>query len=97
MNNKVSVIVPVYNGAKTIKKCIENIKKNNKNNFKEIIVINDNSNDNTKQILEKIKNIKIINFKTNKGVGYARHYGAKIAKQKVLCYIDLISLFHPIQ
>lgn len=88
MIDKVSVIVPVYNGEKTIKKCISTIQKNNKKAFKEIIVINDNSNDDTKQILKSLKKIKIVNFKRNKGVGYARHYGAKIAKYNILCYVD---------
>ena len=60
MNKKVSVIVPVYNGEKTIKKCIENIQDKNKKIFKEIIVINDNSNDDTKNILKKFKKVKII-------------------------------------
>jgi len=95
MNKKVSVIVPVYNGEKTIKKCIENIQDKNKKIFKEIIVINDNSNDDTKNILKKFKKIKIINFKNNKGVGYARHYGAKIAKSSILCYVDSDLIISP--
>ena len=57
---KVSVIVPVYNGQKTIKECILNIQNNNPNIFKEIIIINDNSNDNTKKILKSLKKVKII-------------------------------------
>lgn len=85
---KVSVIIPVFNGEKTIKECITNIQKNNKNILKEIIVINDNSNDKTKKILQSLKKIKIINLKKNKGVGYARNYGAKIAKYNNLCYVD---------
>jgi len=85
---KVSVIVPVFNGEKTIKECILNIQNNNKHILKEIIVINDNSYDKTKNILKSIKKIKIINLKKNKGVGYARNYGAKIAKYNNLCYVD---------
>lgn len=85
---KVSVIVPVFNGEKTIKECILNIQNNNRNILKELIVINDNSYDKTKDILDSIKKIKIINLKKNKGVGYARNYGAKIAKYNNLCYID---------
>ena len=95
MIDKVSVIVPVYNGEKTIKECISNIQNSNKKAFREIIVINDNSNDNTTQILKSLKKIKIINFKRNKGVGFARHYGAKIAKYNILCYIDSDLIISP--
>ena len=38
MKEKVSVIIPVYNGEKTIKNCLQNIIKNNKSLKKEIIV-----------------------------------------------------------
>lgn len=88
MLKNVSIIIPAYNSQKTIYKCINTIKKNNKNLSKEIIVVNDGSTDSTLKILYKIKNIKIINFKINRGAGYARQYGAKIAKNDLLCYID---------
>ena len=88
MKDKISVIVPVYNGEKTIRNCLQNIIKKNKNIKKEILVINDNSSDKTSSILKTFKNIKIINFKKNKGVGFARNYGAQKAKYKTLCYVD---------
>ena len=88
MKEKVSVIIPVYNGEKTIKNCLQNIIKKNKSLKKEIIVINDNSNDKTVKILKSFKKIKVINFNKNKGVGFARNYGAKKAKYNLLCYVD---------
>jgi glycosyltransferase involved in cell wall biosynthesis len=49
-NNLISVIIPTYKGEKSIKLlCDEIIKKFNFINF-EIIIIDDNSPDNTKQI-----------------------------------------------
>jgi len=84
----VSIIIPVYNGQKTILNCIDNIIKKNQNINKEIIVINDGSTDKTSKILKKIKNIKFFNLKKNKGVGYARQYGANKAKYDLLCYVD---------
>jgi glycosyltransferase involved in cell wall biosynthesis len=88
MPTPVSVIIPVYNGSKTISECIENLKKKNKNQKLEIIIINDGSTDNTINILDKINNIKVISLKKNKGVGYARQYGTKVAKFDTLCYLD---------
>ena len=61
-NNDISIYVPVYNGEKTIEKCIysilnQSLKPNN------ILVVNDCSNDNTLQILKKFdKNIQILNI-----------------------------------
>ena len=88
MTVSVSIIIPVYNGQNTILKCLENIIKKNKKINKEIIVINDGSKDKTAEILKKVKGIKIFNLKKNKGVGYARQYGANKAKYDLLCYID---------
>ena len=48
---KLSVIIPCYNEAKTIKEIIEKV-KNEKNYEKEIIVIDDSSNDGTIEILK---------------------------------------------
>ncbi len=88
MKEKVSIIIPVFNGEKTIRNCLQNIISKNKNIKKEILVINDNSSDNTEKILKSFKNIKIINLKKNKGVGFARNYGAKKSKYNILCYVD---------
>ena len=63
MNNKVSVIVPVYNTEKYLPACIESLINQTYTNL-EIILINDGSKDNTaklmKQLAEKNKHIKFI-------------------------------------
>ena len=53
MIKKLSIIVPVYNEERTIKKILKKISKQ-KYVKKEIIVINDASSDNTLQILEEL-------------------------------------------
>ena len=74
---KVSVIVPVYNGEKYIKSCLNSIIGNSLKDI-EIIVINDGSTDSTSQILEEYKTkydiIKVIQ-KENEGQGSARNIG----------------------
>ena len=57
---KVSIIIPVYNEEKTIIQILKKIdseKKKIKNFVFEIIVINDNSTDKTKKLLDKEKNL----------------------------------------
>ena len=90
MNNiKFSIIVPVYNVEKYIKKCINSILNQTYKNY-EIIIINDGSTDKSKKILESYKNIdniKIIN-QTNKGLSVARNIGIKNASGDYLLFVD---------
>ena len=80
-NVKVSVIVPVFNTEKYLKKCVDSIINQSLKDI-EIIFIDDGSNDNSLSILkEYAKNdnrIKIIS-KLNEGQGVARNIGIKSA------------------
>ena len=89
LKKKISIIIPVYNEEKFILPLVNSIKKTkiNSNFQKEIIVVNDGSTDNTKQILSKIKNIKIINQK-NFGKGRAVQNGIKIASGNLILIQD---------
>ena len=60
MNPKVSIIVPVYNSEKYLKKCIQSIVSQTYDNY-EIIVVNDGSTDNSLKILESFSD-KYKNF-----------------------------------
>ena len=87
---KVSVIIPCYNSAKTIIKCLESIPKRDDI---EIIVINDGSTDKTIGYLKNYKRFRykdliIIDYTENKGVSYARNQGIDIAKGEYLVFID---------
>ena len=66
-----SVIVPVYNEAKTVRQILEKI--NSVDIDKEIIVVDDGSYDGTEKILRDIKynNLKIIHHSSNRGKGAA--------------------------
>lgn len=84
----ISIIIPVYNGEKYIKDCVETIFKQTYNNY-ELIIVNDGSTDNTKVILEtfKDKRLKVYNVK-NGGVSKARNYGLKKAQGEFVLFID---------
>ncbi len=66
-----SVILPVYNEAKTIRQILEKI--NSVNIDKEVIVVDDGSSDGTDRILNEIKfnNLKVIHHTSNRGKGSA--------------------------
>lgn len=81
-----SIIIPVYNGEKYIKECLESINKKNNDNI-EVLVIDDGSTDNTQNICKKYNNIKYYRNK-NHGVSYSRNYGIKHANGKYLMFVD---------
>lgn len=86
MENKVSVIIPIYNGEKTIDKCLKSILKNPKY-VKEIILIDDNSTDKSVEKAKKYS-CNIIRLNQHKGPAEARNIGAAYAESEVLFFTD---------
>jgi len=101
----ISIILPMYNEEKTIKNVLESL-PNHK--FIEVVVVNDNSTDDSLKEIEKITkylNLKIVNHKVNKGYGSAILTGIKNAKGDVIVTMDsdgqhdpkdLLTLIRPI-
>lgn len=81
-----SIIIPVYNGEKYIENCLASVDTFCDENV-EILVIDDGSTDNTKNICSRFKNIKYYKNK-NHGVSYSRNYGIKHATGKFLMFVD---------
>ena len=72
MYKKLSVLIPVYNEEKTIKKCVERVLVAKILNMNlEVIISDNNSTDNTKEILKSIKDprIKLLFKENNEGKG----------------------------
>lgn len=87
---KISTIIPIYNGEKYIKQCLDSIINQTLTDI-EIICVNDGSTDNSLFILEKYatkdSRIKIINM-NNYGAGVARNIGLKKAKGEYISFVD---------
>ena len=87
---KVSVIVPVYNVEKYLKKCLDSIINQTYKDL-EIIIVNDGSNDNSHKIinkyLKKDKRIKYF-YKENGGLSSARNYGIEKSTGDFIAFID---------
>ncbi len=85
-----SVIIPAYNAEKEISNCIDHILNTNTCDF-EIIVVNDGSSDQTKEILDhyasKDNRIKVIH-QSNQGVSKARNVGIKSALGEYIIFVD---------
>lgn len=94
---KVTIVIPAYNAATTIKRAVDSALNQNftKKDF-EIIVINDGSTDETLKILKFYgRQIKIINQKKNKGFLKTANRGFKKAKGKYLIKLDADDCFEP--
>ena len=86
MKLRYSVLIPAYQNATTIKRCLDSI-LNQKGNY-EVIIINDGSTDNLEDVLEDYKG-KISYYKQkNKGVAVTRNELIKKAKGDYLLFVD---------
>lgn len=95
--NKVSIIVPVYNVEKYVGQCLDSLLNQTFKEF-EIICIDDGSTDQSLQILEYYEKrdfrIIVVN-QNNKGAGAARNFGLQFAKGKYIFFLDADDFFEP--
>ena len=82
---KFSIIIPVYNVDKYLKRCLDSVKYQTFTDF-EVIVINDGSTDKSEEIASKY-NYQVITTK-HYGVSSARNLGIKKAKGEYLVFLD---------
>ena len=83
---KISIIITAYNVKDYIEKAIESAINQTYKDI-EIIVVNDCSTDNTKQLIEKY-DVKLINNKENVGAGLSRRIGIKYATGDYILLLD---------
>jgi glycosyltransferase involved in cell wall biosynthesis len=91
----VSVVVPVYNAAKFIEECIDSINKYSNSTYRipgEIILIDDNSTDNSIEIIaalaKRYQNLKLLQTEKNSGAAAARKKGILAAKYDLIALVD---------
>ena len=84
-----SIIVPCYNSAAFITRCIRSIQNQSFDSY-EVIFIDDFSPDNTSQIIKnyKEKKFRIFKLKKNLGPAAARNFGIKKSRGKYICFLD---------
>lgn len=88
--DKISVIIPIYNVEKYLKKCLDSVINQTYKNL-EIICVNDGSPDNCQKILEEYKtkdNRIIVIEQENKGVSNARNRALEVATGDYITFID---------
>lgn len=92
----ISVIIPIYNAEKYLKRCIYSILRNTYSNL-EVLCINDGSTDNSEEILQEISRedsrLKVFR-QQNSGVAVARNYGLDKATGDFIAFVDADDWVH---
>ncbi|WP_062698022.1 glycosyltransferase family 2 protein [Chryseobacterium indologenes] len=87
----ISVIIPVYNSAASLQKCVNSVLNQTFSNF-ELLLINDGSSDHSLEMMnsfaEKDRRVKVIDKIKNSGVSDTRNTGISHAKGRNICFID---------
>ncbi len=85
LSPRISVVVCSYNGQRTIRDCLEGLRKVEYPNF-EVIVVNDGSTDATATIAYEY-GFRVISTE-NRGLSHARNVGMEAATGEIVAYID---------
>ncbi len=97
MRPKISIIIPMYNVEKYLRRCLDSVQNQTFSDF-QAICVDDGSPDNSGQIAEeyaKKDNRFIVGHKENGGQSDARNFGTKIAKGDFVLYLDSDDFIHP--
>ncbi|MBW2489728.1 MAG: glycosyltransferase, partial [Deltaproteobacteria bacterium] len=86
---KCSIIIPIFNQAEYTRQCIEALYKNTSSSFFEVIVVDNNSTDGTKDYLSSIpEKVKVITNNENLGFAKACNQGAEHSKGYYLIFLN---------
>ena len=92
MSEVVTVIIPLFNGEKTILRCLDSLKLQTYKNI-EVIIVNDGSTDRSAELVKKyIQDNKLNRWQlctiSNGGVAKARNFGITMSTGEYLCFVD---------
>ena len=94
----VSIVMPAYNAASTIKDSVSSVLNQSYGNF-ELLIVDDCSSDSTQKILRELSDqderIKVMRLDFNKGVAEARNLAIRYAKGKYIAFLDSDDVWLP--
>lgn len=96
LNPKISVVIPSYNRANYILETVTSVLRQSSRDF-EIIIVDDGSTDNTREILADLVNENLVRyiFQENSGESAARNCGISKSKGEYIAFLDSDDLFLP--
>lgn len=84
---RVSVIIPVYNMARTVAAAVRSVLANTYPNY-EVVVVDDGSDDGTPEIVAAIEGCRLLRLETNRGVSHARNQAVAQSDGSLLLFTD---------
>ena len=91
MKDVISVIVPVYNAEKTLRRCVESIVYGSYRNV-EVILIEDHSTDESwalcQTLSQEFDNVRALRNDRNRGVSHTRNRGLEVATGDYIMFCD---------
>ncbi|MFA5020706.1 MAG: glycosyltransferase family A protein [Patescibacteria group bacterium] len=90
----ISIIIPAYNAAKTIQRCLDGVFNQTYRDF-EVIVVNDGSTDDLLLALSNCRRKLTILNQENKGAPAARNYGFKFSQDDYVLFLDADIVMKP--
>lgn len=92
---KFSIIIPLYNKEKDIKKTLESLFAQSLSDF-EVIIVNDGSTDNSEKVVQSFTDPRIKLFsKKNEGVALTRNFAVEKATAQHVAFMDADDYWHP--
>ena len=91
---KVTVVIPTYNRAHLIKDAVESVLNQTYQDF-ELIVIDDGSTDNTREVLAVYKDKLTYIYQENQGRSSARNHGIELAQGEYIAFLDSDDVWFP--
>ncbi|MDO5035687.1 MAG: glycosyltransferase [Porphyromonas sp.] len=87
-NMTISVIVPCYNGAKYVRRCLDCIGRQTRRPD-EVILIDDGSTDDSAELAGEYPWVTLVQNDQNRGLSYTRNRGIQLAKGDYLHFMDI--------
>jgi GT2 family glycosyltransferase len=85
---KVSILIPVYNQTEVTLACLKSILRHTGNLPYEVIVADDASNDGTREILDEVKNLRVLRSEKNHGFLKSCNHAARAALGEFLLFLN---------
>jgi glycosyltransferase involved in cell wall biosynthesis len=85
--NDITVVIPVYNGAKYLRRCLKAIQDAKRGRSIEVVAVDDASPDHSADIIRRYP-VKLITLESNRGPSYARNRGAQEVLTEYILFID---------
>ena len=93
----ITVVIPIYNVEKYLRKCVDSVEKQTYKNF-EVILVDDGSTDSSGELCDALAkendNIRVIH-QENRGLGGARNTGIESCNTEYIMFLDSDDYIHP--